>query len=111
MIEKKYLKFKILYIFSLKLPFSRIFLFFLLVLHRKWLFLLIKCLKCAIYSISRVRVRVRVDRVPPSLRGMEITCHISIVPTRPFWFSSTFLKKYTMLCPQTCLLCSPNSLL
>ena len=59
MIEKKYLKFKILYIFSLKLPFTRIFLF-LLVLHTKWIFLLIRCLKCAIYSISRVRVRVRV---------------------------------------------------
>ena len=59
MIEKKYLKFKIFFIFSLKLPFTRI-LFFLLVLRRKWLFLLIKCLKCAIYSISRVRVRVRV---------------------------------------------------
>ena len=36
------------------------FIFVLLVLHRKWVFLLIKCLKCAIYSISRVRVRVRV---------------------------------------------------
>ena len=59
MIEKKYLKFKILYIFSLKLPFTRI-LFVLLVLHRKWPFLVIECLKCAIYSISRVRVRVRV---------------------------------------------------
>ena len=60
-----------------------------------------------------IGVCMNVDRVPPSLRlrGMEITCHISIVPTRPFWFSSTFLKKYTMLCPQTCLLCSPNPLL
>ena len=35
MIEKKYLKIKILYIFSLKLPFTRIFLFYLfyIVLH------------------------------------------------------------------------------
>ena len=49
------MQFKISYIFSLKLPFTRIF-FLLLVLHRKWLFLLIKCLKCALYSISRVRV-------------------------------------------------------
>ena len=55
-------------------------------------------------------VSTDVDREPPYLGGMEITCHISIVPTRPFLFSSTFLKKYTMLSPQSCLLCSSNPL-
>ena len=60
--------------------------------------------------ISVCPVYNQLDRVPPSLGGMEITCHISIVPTRPFWFSSTFIKKYTMSCPQSWLLCSPNPL-
>ena len=46
-------------------------------------------------------ITVRIDRVLPSLGGMEITCRISIVPTRPFWFSSTFFNKYAMSSPQT----------
>ena len=84
MIEKKYLKFKILYIFSLKLPFTRIFLFFLLVLHTKWLFLLIRCLKCAIYSISRVRVRVRV-RVTLTLTLTLTLTPFTISHLRALW--------------------------
>ena len=51
----------------------------------------------SILLFFRYQIYIVIDRETaiPTGMGITSTCNILIVPTRPFWFSSTFLTNYS----------------